>query len=41
MKYTWDDIFNRAIDKAWFEPELRAKDHAAVEEEKIVTIDFV
>lgn len=28
MKYTWDDIFNRAINSACFEPELKAKDNA-------------
>lgn len=28
MKYTWDDIFDRAINSACFEPELRAKDNA-------------
>lgn len=32
MKYTWDDIFNKAIDRIYFEPELRAKNNAREKE---------
>lgn len=27
-KYTWDEIYERAIDKVCFSPELKAKDEA-------------